>query len=193
MQRKLRCSVRLRASCCRSRPARLSVSRCGTLAAGSLSLRLRTQTAGLRPSWFVSVAPLQAPLLTASALIGITLRRLRDARLPCESDSKQPPLAAWFLALPPVHPRCSARLRAYRYHAAGWAHGRVDNFSDSGQTRSRLRRSRGPCPSAPKSVSPVRLPFALIASLPLSAWRFGRGGFLPAPGQWGGWAFCSPA
>ena len=43
----------------------------------------------------------------------VTLRRLRDARLPCDSGSKQVCFAApRFFVLAPVHPRCSARLRA---------------------------------------------------------------------------------
>ena len=51
--------------------------------------------------------------LAASALRFVTLRRLRDARLPCDSGSKQVCFAApRFFVLAPVHPRCSARLRA---------------------------------------------------------------------------------
>ena len=43
----------------------------------------------------------------------VTLRRLRDARLPCDSGSKQVCFAApRFFVLAPVHPRCSARLCA---------------------------------------------------------------------------------
>ena len=36
-----------------------------------------------------------------------------DARLPSDSDSKQNPRDPWFLAVAPVHPRCSRRLRRF--------------------------------------------------------------------------------
>ena len=43
----------------------------------------------------------------------VTLRRLRDARLPSVSGPERGRFAAFpFRALAPVHPRCSARLRA---------------------------------------------------------------------------------
>ena len=52
----------------------------------------------------------------------VTLRRLRDARLPCDSGSKQVCFAApRFFVLAPVHPRCSARLRRSFSHPAAAA------------------------------------------------------------------------
>ena len=60
----------------------------------------------------------------------------RPGRFRCDSGHKQPGPARLGL-----HPSlrsklpCVSILRASYCHAAGWAHGRVDNSSDSGQTR----------------------------------------------------------
>ena len=57
-----------------------------------------------------------SPMGLSSALRAVTLRRLRHARLPSVSGLKQGRFASLrFLALAPVHPRCSARLRASSY------------------------------------------------------------------------------
>ena len=103
----------------RSRPARFLLSRCGLGARpGRQLLRLRADPVrpaavpGLCPSAPESVSPVRL----SSALLVVTLRRLRNARLPYDSEHKHsgfsPP---WFVFLAPVHPRCSARLRASAY------------------------------------------------------------------------------
>lgn len=98
-------------------------------AAGSLSLRLRTQTVGLCPPWFASVAPFQAPLhaypshFLLSCYCGYATRGYpypfcpfgtfppdRGNR-PSDSGYTQSRLRGFVLALASVHPRCSARLR----------------------------------------------------------------------------------
>ncbi len=109
---------RCHAAAAARRAPRFFLSRCGTLAAGSLSLRLRTQTAGL------------------CARLGLypSLR----SKLPCS----RPP--RFFLS------RCGLGARP-------------------GRQLLRLRADPvrpaavpGLCPSAPESVSPVRLPSALL-------------------------------
>ena len=55
----------------------------------------------------------------SAALRAVTLRRLRNARLPSVSDLEQGRFASLrFRVLAPVHPRCSARLSASSYHAS---------------------------------------------------------------------------
>ena len=76
-----------------------TLSRCGTLAAGSLSLRL-----GL-----VSGPPC-GPVRLPSALLVVTLRRLRDARLPYDSEHKHSGFQPSLVCVPRSGP--SALLRS---------------------------------------------------------------------------------
>ena len=69
------------------RGLRASGSRCGTLAAGSLSLRLGL-VCGPPCGPALALAPLQAPLLAASALRDHAAP-VRDARLPCDSGHER--------------------------------------------------------------------------------------------------------
>ena len=94
-------------------PPRLLVTLWIGRAAGSLSLRLRQKPAPLRGFGFHPRFAPSSPMGLSSALRLVTLRRLRNARLPSVSGLEQIRFASLrFRALAPVHPRCSARLHA---------------------------------------------------------------------------------
>jgi len=94
-------------------------SRCGTLAAGSLSpATAPTNIRGCAPPWFAGIrSGLSSPAHGLRAMIHAAA--VRDARLRCDSGNKQPGFARLGLsASAPVHPHCSARLRAIIHAAA---------------------------------------------------------------------------
>ena len=94
-------------------PPRFVLSRCGGCATRGFPATRAQNWSASQPLGFSSSLRSIRAAPHASALRFVTLRRLRDARLPCDSGSKLVCFAApRFFVLAPVHPRCSARLRA---------------------------------------------------------------------------------
>ena len=131
--------------------------------AGSLSLRLRTQTVGLRPPWFASVAALQAPLRVYPPHFLLSCCGL-DAwpgRFRSDSGHKQSGCARLGL-----HPSlrsklpCASILRTSCCHAADWTRGRVA-FAPTPDANSRAA-SALVCIRRCAPSSPARLSSALL-------------------------------
>ena len=85
-----------------------SKGRASHILAGDLDSRTEEP---VRPCARLRSGP-SALLRTPSRFLLVTLWRLRDARLPCDSGWSPGRLRGPALAFAPVHPRCSARLRA---------------------------------------------------------------------------------
>ena len=93
------------------------LSRLGPLAAGSLSLRLGTQTAPRCGAWFAFLAPVQAPLLGDSALL-VTPRSPRGRVAFPASRNTNSPAVRCLVCVPRSGPSSPARGFGASCHAS---------------------------------------------------------------------------